>query len=156
MHRPPSSEPLERVDFDEEAYLRACEPPSFRAGGRTYRGRVLSALEVQAFAPQLGLMEAGVLTDAESVALMRDFVEALFPPPPVRYTRHWFGLVRRPLPHLTPADVFFAMPLGAQLEALRGFARCLVFALPPGDPTDDGSAIPLPGGEAPRSPTGSS
>lgn len=149
--------PRERVDFDEEVYLRACEPPSFRAGGRTYRGRILSALEMQAFSPQLALMEAGAYSDDESLALMREFVEALFPAPAPHVTRHWFGLVRRPLPQVTPADAFFAMPIGAQLEALRGFARCLALALlGPGDPMDDGSALTIAGGEAPRPPSGSS
>jgi hypothetical protein len=82
---------------------------------------------------------------------MREFVEALFPAPVPQFTRHWFGLIKRPLPQITPADIFFAMSLGAQLEAIKRFAECLALALPlPGEPGMDGSAPTDTGGEAPR------
>jgi hypothetical protein len=128
------------MNFNADAYVQALEVPSFTVGKRTYRGRLMSALEWQAFGRQFEAMEAGALTDDESRALVREFVEALFPAPPPQVTRHFFGLIKRPLPQITPADVFMAMPVPVQLEALKSFARCLTMTLPTsGSGAEDGS-----------------
>jgi hypothetical protein len=110
---------------------------------------------MQAFSPQIAMMDADVLTDEESVALMREFVEAMFPPPPARYARkHWFGR-KRVIPQITPADVFFALPLAAQLEGISRFVQCLASALPTTGQTRNGSDNVKPGGEFPRHASGS-
>jgi hypothetical protein len=120
--------------FDAEAYLAALEPPAFRAGTRLYTGRVLSVFEQAAFDVRFAQMANGQLSPQETARVFREYIEALFPAPAAPAdTRSWLArwlwrltrvLGTPPPPEpLAPADVFFALPVIAQMQGLEDFAK---------------------------------
>lgn len=137
--------------FDTEAYLEACEPPAFTVGTRTYVGRVLSVFEQAAFDVRFAAAREGKLDAVATDALFRDYLTALFPPPEVpadprswrarwlwRLT-HVLGTPPPPAP-LNPVDVFFALPVLAQLQAFEDFAASRRrMPHPPGNAESDGA-----------------
>lgn len=112
--------------FNADAWLDACEPPSFIVGNTTYRGKLLDQLECERFLTMFKRSENGELTEEESSALVRELITALFPDPAEPARRWW----QRKVPTISVADVFFALPELAQLQALETFSRSLVGPLP--------------------------
>lgn len=102
--------------FDADAWIRAEEPPTFIVGGATYVGQQFSVLEGERLLQKLIKAGSNDLTDVAALKLMREVVETLFPPA----KRRWWQ--RR---SLSTVDLFFAMPLAAQLAAIQTFSRSL-------------------------------
>lgn len=120
------------MTFDADAYLASEAPPTFTVGGRTYTGRHLSAEEQFRHLGALAALDDPATTDEAARAVVESFVSALFPEPigPAAPRRHWWPW-HREVPRLTVLDLFRALPLGAQLQAVRGFALVLASTMAP-------------------------
>jgi hypothetical protein len=72
--------------YDADALALAVEAPAVRIGRRTYVGRVLSYPEWLPFRDRLLKLKAQELSDEETLAFFREFLDASFPHP---WWRFW-------------------------------------------------------------------
>lgn len=129
--------------FDADAFVAALEPPTLTAGGRTYRGRLLSAVQwLRLHEEKARLTRAAEEATTPAAAAAVEFmarrltertVAAFFP-------RRWWQL-------RSPAlAAYRRLPPAAQLAALADFSECQRRAMPSAEgvtPAPDAPGGPL-------------
>lgn len=105
--------------FDADAYMQALEPPVLMAGGQTFTGRLLSFEEWVALDGRLSRWRSGALNYAQIKRLIRDLMDAIFPPPPKPPL--WRRLFLREKREGSAADALERLPMPVQLEAIKDF-----------------------------------
>lgn len=110
--------------FDSDAYVAALEPPALKAGGRVFRGRLLSVPQWLAIHERKAQMQDGEPTFEQTLEFMTDTVRMMFP-------KKWYRLYN-------PAIAAFSnMPYKAQLAALEDFCESQRKAMPSQPPRDE-------------------
>jgi hypothetical protein len=108
--------------FDYDAWLSACEPPTFTVGGRTYIGRILSVEQVERHLAAL----SSAKNDEEAHTRMHDLVSQMFDYRPTSFIDRM-----RKRSMMQPSMLFEAMPVQAQLAAMQNFSQSLARQLLP-------------------------
>lgn len=124
--------------FDADEYLEALNPPVFKYGGRTYRGRILSEEEFLRFAPQLQAVARKKISYLEYRVLVWQIGRAIFPKP-------WWKVWERSV-----GSILLKLPAKVREAALRDFLEPQGAAMGLQASPTPGSASPPAAGEAPR------
>jgi hypothetical protein len=115
--------------FDAKEYMASLEPPTLVAmDGTTHVGRFVSMDQWMTLWPRLKSALERRLDYTGTKRLMDDLAATFFPPEPD--TRGWFARLWKPAPAPSGGFLAFqALPLQAQMDAMRDFMRAQAKAL---------------------------
>lgn len=127
--------------FNQDAYVAAIQPPVYIAGGREFRGVILSADEFFAFVERAERVSTSDV--AGQRRLVREFFDLVFPPAPRPRIRWWRRLLGRvPARTRSVGELVALLPLRGQLEAFQSF--CQAQATLNGTPPAPKTTTPTP------------